>query len=68
MRRIIYRLVLMIICLGNLVSLFGCGATQKPDNIGEDSAVRYYSKEDFSSITIEESTYQDVCTIALPES
>ena len=50
----------MVVCLGLIVLLSGCGLKPKDDGT-------YYKKEDFQSITVGESTLQDVYEIAPKE-
>lgn len=50
----------MVVCLGLIVLLSGCGSKLKEDG-------DYYKKEDFQSITVGESTLEDVYKIASTE-
>lgn len=69
MKRISNWIILIVVCLPFIVLLIGCGLTPSTNHLGgEVSMGDYYKKEDFESITIGKSTYQDVYNIASPES
>ena len=61
-----YRAIFILICLTLILLLFGCGSESKEFN--EVAMGDYYDYDDFQSITIGESTYQDVCKVGIPES
>ncbi len=62
MKRINYWII--VVCLVSMVLYSGCSLTSSTNDFTGD----YYKKEDFQSITIGESTYQDVHKIAPTES
>ncbi len=68
MRKTSNWIIFMVICLAFMVLLVGCGSTSNTNDLSDVSMRAYYRKEDFESITIGESTYEDVYNIACPES
>ena len=66
MKRINYWII--VVCLVSMVCHSGCSATSSTNDFTGESMRDYYKKEDFQSITIGESTYQDVYKIAPTES
>lgn len=67
MKRIRNWMILMV-SLAFIVLLVGCGSTSNIRDLSEISMRDSYKKEDFKSITIGESTFQDVYDIAPCES
>lgn len=67
MKRISNWVILIVVFLAFMVLLIGCGSTSNTNDLSEVSMSDYYRKEDFKSITIGKSTYQDVYNIASPE-
>ena len=68
MQRIKYWMAVMVACVAIIVLLSGCDSAS---NLNDSTGVvmrDYYTIEDFQSITIGESTYQDICQIAYTES
>ena len=63
-KELIIKTLLVIVCLVSMVLYSGCSLTSSTNDFTGD----YYKKEDFQSITIGESTYQDVHKIAPAES
>ncbi|MBP3685661.1 MAG: hypothetical protein J6J21_01380 [Clostridia bacterium] len=66
MKRITY--LIIVVCLVSMVLHSGCSSTSSTNGFTGESMKDYYKKEDFQSITIGESTYQDVYKIAPTES
>lgn len=67
MKRISNWIIFVTICLVFMILLIGCESTSSTSVSSDSNEVSmkdYYRKEDFQSITIGESTYQDVCNIA----
>lgn len=64
MKRIMNWIIIAAICLVGMASVFGCGLIPST-NDGREAAMKdHYTREDFQSIVIGESTYQDVYAIA----
>ena len=66
MKRINYWII--VVCLVSMVWHSGCSSTSSTNDFTGEPMRDYYKKEDFQSITIGESTYQDVHKIAPTES
>ena len=66
MKRINYWII--VVCLVSMVLTSGCNSISITNDFTGESMRDYYKKEDFQSITIGESTYQDVHKIAPTES
>lgn len=65
----VFALVVYIVCFVYIMCLVGCVTkTNKNDHESGDSMREYYISEDFSSITVGESTFRDVYEIAPHES
>ena len=62
MKRINYWII--VVCLVSMVLHSGCSSTSSTNDFTGESMRNYYKKEDFQSIIIGESTYQDVHKIA----
>ncbi len=60
--------IVIVVCLVSVVWLFGCDSNSGINDFADVSMMDYNKKEDFQSITIGKSTYQDVYEIASPAS
>ena len=68
MKKNTYRFVGIVVCIIMMMWGFvGCGTASTTNNQTEESMKKYYLKEDFQSITIGESTFRDVYSIATIE-
>ncbi len=65
LKRLIESCVLYIVVFA--VFLVGCSSILLDEEVCEETMTTYYTIDDFSKITINQSTYQDVCAVALPE-
>ena len=63
-----YLLIVLIVCIASMELLIGCEQKSNTNDLDEVHMENYYCKEDFETITIGESTYQDVYSIAPPHS
>lgn len=68
MKRINYWTIVIVVCLVSMVWFSGCNSTSSKNDFTGKSMRDYYEKEDFQSIIIGETTYQDVYKIAPTES
>lgn len=70
MKKMRYLYVFVVIYTTFMILFGGCGSTSSTSNGAFDRVDMkdYYSKEDFDSIVIGESVFQDVYNIAPPES
>ena len=68
MKKINAWLIFITICTMGMLFLSGCESNSNNNDFNEVSMKEYYKIEDFQSITIGESTYQDVCKIASSKS
>ena len=60
--------LILVLVAALMVLHSGCSSTSNTNGFTGESMKDYYKKEDFQSITIGESTYQDVYKIAPTES
>ena len=60
--------VVIFVCVAFIVLLSGCDSTSNLNDFAGVAMRDYYTIEDFQSITIGESTYQDVCQVVYTES
>ena len=68
MKRTNYLAILIAFCFVLIIFLASCDSTSKTNDFNEVSMREYYKIEDFESITIGESTYQEVYKVAYSES
>lgn len=68
MNKIKYGTILIIACLVCMVLFSGCQPTPNTYNSEGDTTMNCYKIDDFESITIGESTYQEIYKIAPTES
>lgn len=64
MKRIMNWIIFVSICLVCMAFVFGCRLISSTNDGREVSMKDYYTREDFQSIVIGKSTYQDVYVIA----
>ena len=61
-------IVLILICLMLMTLFVGCNSTTNTPSSSKANKMNYYSKEDFQSLTIGVSNFEDLDNIASPES
>jgi hypothetical protein len=68
MNRVNHCIIVIAVCFVSMIWLLRCDSNTGINDSTDVSTIYYNKKEDFQSITIGKSTFQDVYEIASPES